>query len=406
MIIPKPFIISLFGIAIGIFLFCALLGYMTPLLIDQYSLGSSLRAGKVYAVNIIGCILGPLVAGYVLLPIAGIKLAFITLSIPFVILFLFSLKSLLSFRRKDLLCAISGIIVIIVSFFYSFSYEEIAIDRNSQVRRDYVATVVSSGQGMRKQLFTNGIAITHLTPITKMMAHVPLALHAKRPQKALVICLGMGTTYRSLLSWDINVKAVELIPSVKEAFSYYFVDAKQILENPMGEIIIDDGRRYLKRTTDKYDIITIDPPPPVEASGSSLLYSMEFYSLIKTRLKEDGILQQWFPGGEEKILEAVTRSLVVSFPHVKIFRSVENWGIHFIASMKPIDIPTTDVFINRMPQNAKIDLMEWYPDRHIETIVDDFLSKEQKIENILSKDEKIYISDDKPFNEYFFLRRF
>jgi len=404
-IIPMRFLISLIGITIGIFLFCTLLGYMTPLLIDQYSLGSSLRAGKVYAVNIIGCILGPLFAGYVLLPIVGIKLAFVTLSLPFVILFLFSSKILFTFGRKDLLCAMSGIIVIILSFFYSFSYEDIAIDSNSQVRRDYVATVVSSGQGMRKQLFTNGIAITHLTPITKMMAHVPLAFHAKRPQNALVICFGMGTTYRSLISWDISAKAVELIPSVKDAFPYYFDDAEQILKNPMGEIVIDDGRRYLKRTTDRYDIITIDPPPPVEASGSSLLYSIEFYSLLKSRLKEDGILQQWFPGGEEKILEAVTRSLVVSFPHIKIFRSVENWGFHFFASMKPIDIPTTDVFINRMPQNAKIDLMEWYPDQHIETIVDDFLSKEQKIEELLSKDEEIYISDDKPYNEYFFLRR-
>ena len=174
----------------------------------------------------------------------------------------------------------------------------------------------------------------------------------------------------------------------------------------MGEIVIDDGRRYLKRTTDKYDVITIDPPPPIEASGSSLLYSIEFYSLIKSRLKEDGILQQWFPGGEEKILEAVARSLVVSFPHIKVFRSVENWGFHFIASMKPIDIPTTDVFINRMPQNAKIDFMEWYPDQHIGTIVDKFLSNEQKIGGLLSKDEEIYISDDKPFNEYFLLRRF
>jgi spermidine synthase len=400
------FLITFFGITAGIFLFCILLGYMTPLLIDQYSLGSSIRAGKVYAVNILGCILGPLFAGYVLLPIVGIKLAFVTLSLPFVILFLFSWNTLFKFSKKDVLCAVSGVMVILLSVFYSFSYEEIAINSNSQVRRDYVATVVSSGQGMRKQLYTNGISITHLTPITKMMAHVPLAFHAKRPQNALVICLGMGTTYRSLISWDISAKAVELIPSVKEAFPYYFHDADKILNNPMGEIVIDDGRRYLKRTNDRYDVITIDPPPPIEASGSSLLYSIEFYSLLKSKLKEGGILQQWFPGGEEKILEAVARSLVISFPHIRVFRSVENWGFHFIASMKPIDIPTTDVFINRMPQNARIDFMEWYPDQHIGTIVDKFLSNEQKIGGLLSKDEEIYISDDKPFNEYFLLRRF
>jgi len=39
----------------------------------------------------------------------------------------------------------------------------------------------------------------------------------------------------------------------------------------------------------------IDPPPPVESSGSSLLYSEGFYEVAKRYLNPGGILQAWIP---------------------------------------------------------------------------------------------------------------
>ena len=66
---------------------------------------------------------------------------------------------------------------------------------------------------MAKQLLVNGIGITILTPVTKVMAHLPLAAHG-HAQSALVICFGMGTTFRALHSWGIDVTAAELSRSV------------------------------------------------------------------------------------------------------------------------------------------------------------------------------------------------
>ena len=97
--------------------------------------------------------------------------------------------------------------------------------------------------------------ITQLTPITKFMAHMPLAFHKDPPESALVICFGMGTTFRSLLTWNVRTTAVELVPSVREAFPYYHEDAASVLANPKGRIVIDDGRRFLNRTRDTYDAI-------------------------------------------------------------------------------------------------------------------------------------------------------
>ena len=178
-----------------------------------------------------------------------------------------------------------------------------------------------------------------------------------------------------------------------------------MLKNPKGRIVIDDGRRFLKRTTGKFDVITIDPPPPIEAAGSSLLYSEEFYDLIKSHLKEGGILQQWFPYGELRILQAVARSLSNEFPYIRVYKSVESWGFHFIASMGPVEIPTVNELIDKMPQKARNDLLEWYRIKDLKWAVVNMLSREIPLTKILNSDKEVVVRDDRPFNEYYILRR-
>ncbi len=56
---------------VGVFPFAAIIGFLTPMLVDRWSEGDPDRAGRAYAVNVVGCILGPLLAGFVLLPLFG-----------------------------------------------------------------------------------------------------------------------------------------------------------------------------------------------------------------------------------------------------------------------------------------------------------------------------------------------
>ncbi|OGX25345.1 MAG: hypothetical protein A2787_05365 [Omnitrophica WOR_2 bacterium RIFCSPHIGHO2_01_FULL_48_9] len=391
---------------ISIFPYCAVLGYLTPNLIDHYSSGQPMRAGKVYAYNIVGCILGPLIASYILLPVLGVRLSLLVLAMPILLFFLTRLKEANIQSSPLIAMAFISLLLLFCASFVNLSYEDI-YERSEVgvVRRDYAATVISAGEGMRKQLLINGIGITSLTPITKIMAHLPLSLYPGKPASTLVICFGMGTTYRSLLSWDIETNAVELVPSVRDAFEYYFDDAPFLLNHPKGKIIIDDGRRFLKRTNKRFDVITLDPPPPVEAAGSSLLYSEQFYAIAKSHLTLNGVLQQWFPGGELSILQAVSRSIHNSFPYVKVFYSIEGWGYHFLASQHPIQIPTIEEFIARMPETARKDLREWYGETPLEIIVKEILNKEIPISAILNNDPQIRITDDIPYNEYYLLRR-
>jgi predicted membrane-bound spermidine synthase len=385
--------------------FCALLGYLTPGLIDEYAGGHPTNAGQAYAINVLGCILGPLFACYVLLPHLSERYALILLGLPFFIFWFFFSKSQLPWRRWGLGLAIGVALVWSSLCSEDFEGRLFKTEKDTTVRRDYTASVISFQNGGRKNLLVNGIGMTILTPITKFMVHLPLVFHQGKPESALVICFGMGTTYRSALSWDIDTTTVELVPSVTKAFGFYHADAAQILRNPKGHIIIDDGRRYLKRTREKFDVIVIDPPPPPEAAGSSLLYSREFYELAKQHLKPNGILQTWFPGGEVLTGQAVVRSIQKSFPYVRCFPSVEGWGLHLLASTEPIEQFSAQQLAMHMPVGAKKDLLEWDTSSDLPTYLGLVLSREIPIENFLNSSPEIQITDNDPLNEYFLLRR-
>jgi spermidine synthase len=389
------------GVALGIFPFCFLLGYLTPGLIDRYAHGDPKHAGRAYAVNIVGCILGPLAASYLFLPWLGAKVSMILMALPYVALFAVS-----SGRLKLAWRSLAGVLVaglLICTIRFNRSYED--GEPGGVIRRDATATVISLGSGIHKRLLVNGIGITELTTITKIMAHFPLmVLH--KPTDALDICFGMGTTYRSLLRWPgLQVTAVELVPSVKQAVGYYHADAAALMANPRGHVVIDDGRRFLRRSSQQFDLITIDPPPPIEAAGSSLLYAKEFYTIIRQRLKPGGILQQWFPGGPGVECEAIARSLQVSFPYIRVFRSVKGWGFHFLASDSPIHIVSADQLVRRLPEAARADLLEWEPGVTARDLMKEVLAREVPLSQVLNAGANALISDDRPFNEYYLLRR-
>lgn len=384
---------------------CAFLGYLTPSLIDAYSAGRPADAGEAYAVNVLGCILGPLFASYFLLPWVSERYALILLGLPLSVFYFLGCK-VLSWPKR-LGWGLGAGVALALALFFSRDYEGLLRKQNKNmvVRRDYAASVISAGEGWQRMLLVNGIGMTRLTPITKFMVHLPLAFHRGKPESALVICFGMGTTYRSALSWDIDTTTVELVPSVTKAFGFYHADAARFINGPNRHVIIDDGRRYLKRTSKNFDVIVVDPPPPPWAAGSSLLYSKEFYALARQHLKPNGILQMWYPGGELVTGQAVVRSIQESFPYVRGFQSVEGWGIHLLASSEPIEQLDANQLAARMPQSATKDLLEWNASQDAPAYIRLVVNREVNVPALLNPDPEVQITDDQPYNEYFLLRQ-
>ena len=398
-------------LAFGITPFTGLLGFITPMLVDRFSAGNPAKAGTAYAINVAGCILGPLVAGFGLLPFVSENRALLVLTLPWLIIGTAQLhpSSGLGWASRSAVVALLAIAAVLIVA--GKGYEERYTER--KILRDSTATVLATGQGMDKKLLVNGFGMTNLTPITKVMAHLPLAFIDRPAQNALVICFGMGTTFRSLHSWGIPVTAVELVPSVPRLFSYYHEDGQAILQSPLSHLVIDDGRRYLERTTQEFDVITIDPPPPLQAAASSLLYSEEFYRVARHRLRSGGILQQWLPtttDGDAVDVAAVKRALRDSFPYVRAFH--DTFGIHYLCSDRPIPQRTAEELLQRMPAKAVSDLVEWDKPASnnsmdaAEDRLSDLLKGELGVDELIAGSPGTpAITDDRPINEYYLIRR-
>ena len=380
--------------------FCAILGYLTPKLVDDISKGNPENAGKAYAINVIGCILGPLFASYLFLPWFGARFSLVLLAAPFLLLVFQKRKSL---TKGAWTVSAVALFLMFVSLFSSESYETL---EKGITRRDYTATVVNNGEGRDRMLFVNGVRMTSLVTTTKFMAHIPLSLLDHKPESALTICFGMGGTFRSLLSWGIKATAVELTPSVRDSFGFFFHDADSLLKEPRAKIVIDDGRRYLKRNQEMYDVISVDPPPPPQAAGCSLLMSKEFFNAVKARLKKGGIFQIWYYGDPYFTDAAFNRTILESFPYVKVFPSNPRFvgGLYYVASMEPIKVPTIQEIVDRMPQGAKTDIMEWAePGKELPAVVWPYFDGSYDPQYD-SSDRRIVITDESPYNEYYFVR--
>ena len=400
--LPIPAIIR---VSLGIAPLSALVGFVTPKIVDLYSGGDPDLAGKAYAVNIVGCVLGPLLAGFLLLPLAGERWALSLLSLPW---FLLGLTPLLprkqATRRWQAAACCLFVAGAIGILFFAEAFEDQFHPR--EVLRDSTATVIATGSGFARRLLVNGVGITSLTPITKMMAHLPLTLLSHRPSDVLIICFGMGTSHRSALSWHIHSTAVELVPSVPALFPYFHSTAAVGLDSPLSQIVIDDGRSYLERTREQFDVIVIDPPPPAGAAASSLLYSKEFYSIAKQRLRPGGILQQWFPGDDAMTQASVVRAISESFPYVRAFVSIEHMGLHLLASNDPIPYSTAPELAARLPADAARDLTEWGPASTPEAEFQLVLDQEVSVDKILqSVPNAPALRDDRPVNEFFLIRK-
>lgn len=390
---------------------CAALGYLTPSLLDAWSQGDPERAGTAYAVNIAGCIVGPVVAGFGLLPRVGENTALMILAAP---LFAAGLASALRQRggpialgragAVPLFAGASALAILMGGLAHSWEDGVRILNENVRLARDYQANVTAAGVGMQRVLQVNNIGMTKLTPITKAMAHLPLAFRGRPARKALVICFGMGTTFRSLLSWGVETTAVELVPSVPDFFGFFHEDAQKVLASPNARVVIDDGRRFLARTRETYDVITLDPAPPMTAAGTSFLFSEEFYAAAKARLAPDGIMQIWLVPMAPEELSAFAKAISASFPHARAFRSLEGWGWHVLASREPIPAYSAAELARRLPPDAARDFVELGPQRTAERQFGALLREEKPLESLFIPGTEA-LRDDRPVNEYYFLRR-
>jgi spermidine synthase len=81
------------------------------------------------------------------------------------------------------------------------------------------------------------------------------------------------------------------------------------LRDPRVEHTFGDGRAFLMRTTEKFDIIEADALRPTSAYSGNL-YSEAYFALVRSRLKPNGLAATWVP------TVRISNTFVKVFPYV------------------------------------------------------------------------------------------
>jgi predicted membrane-bound spermidine synthase len=384
---------------------------------DPRQMASS--AGRLLAANTLGAIVATFAIPFIVIPLVGSPHAVALLALVNVamgIALISVTRDLAPVRRYGLTGVALVVAVAIVAGFVRprafIDPSEGRIQTNGgklfASKEDEIASVQAGDSGTRR-LWVTGTSMTLLTVDAKLMPILPLVL---RPQSttALTVAFGMGSTFRSALIAGLRTDSVELVPSVPTMFGYFYDDAATVLANPNGKVIVTDGRNHMELTNKTYDIIVTDPPPPIESSGASVISSLEYYRAGHARLNPGGVMMQWTPYGSTiDEFRAHLRTFQAAFPHVLIAVGPGGYGFFMFGSDEPMAF-TDDAIANILTRPGVL-----------EDVSSAFDSPEHTVQGWTSRihsivwiaDEEIsrftgdgaLITDDRPFAEYFFLRR-
>ncbi|MGL5001328.1 MAG: hypothetical protein ACRDAM_00130 [Casimicrobium sp.] len=253
---------------------------------------------RVYASNVAGATLGPLVTGYILLEYLTIGHAFnliAALTLACAIWWF-----ILSERLSGVLAAVA-----------------IAAAGVSWVStKEDPLRIVATGAPNLKTLVQNRAGVVHIVPDEKNgdvvlggnvydgrinldvyrnsnLIHRTLALSALKPdaKRILIIGLSTGAWLRLIESFPgvQHIDVVEINPGYLKAIADY-PDLQQGLDDKRVNLIVDDGRRWLRRNPDKqYDLIVMNTTWSWRAYASGLL-SREFLALVNSHMHENSLL--------------------------------------------------------------------------------------------------------------------
>lgn len=304
-----------------------LMGSTLPLLLKIYSkdvrtIGNNV--GKLDGSNSFGAMIGVICAGFFMIPILGIHHTIIvTASINFIIGF----GILINEKKLRKIIIIPIIIIMILVFFILPVYNVEVLNSGVYFVKPTTSILEVSADNQREVLYydesayssvvvqemgsrivdTNGTRSIEYGKIMKIngkiqcsdydsavkglinFANLPVNLYSDnfgtKPTSALNVGLGCGTSAVELGN-IVPTTTIEIDPSVVEA-------SKQFYDEIPNEIIIDDARNWLLRNSVTFDVIITEPTDPFV--NNSVLFTTEYFEILKKSLTNNGLVAQWIP---------------------------------------------------------------------------------------------------------------
>lgn len=328
-------------------------------------------AGYLCASNSLGCLLGALMATFLLVPSLGseisIKLLVLTLGILGV---LFRLRESDAAASPRLVSFLALIMLAIASIPRHWEWKaltsgqamyfgearkasapEAASDqsKSSIIFKDEslqggFTTVVETTSNARtvRYLLANGKLQGDDDPTSEVPTQFGVAaipcMYSARLDRALLIGLGTGHTAGILKELGVGqLDIAELSPGIVRAADTAFQDVNfNVLHDPSVSYALEDGRNLLLTNPERrYDIITVEITS-IWFAGATNVFSKEFFELARRRLQPDGVLQQWVQlnrNGPKEISSVIATARAV-FPYVS-YHAYGGQGM-LIAANRPI----------------------------------------------------------------------
>jgi spermidine synthase len=344
-------------------------GYQFPLLIallGQGRAGVGRDAGRAYAMNTLGAVVGSLSGGFGLMPLLGARGCWTAVALSLVGLALTTAwRHQLPRNRPALLMGPLVASALALTLIFSpgpstfWRHSGIGIGRFHARNFGSPNDIQEFKNWHRRALLwekdgvESGVALVHhqgmafvvngkidghatLDAPTQIMSGLLGSLLHPDPKRALVIGLGTGST----AGWLGKVESMERV-DVSELESAIYQVARDchevnhdVLNNSKVKTIIGDGRELLLTTDEKYDVIFSEPSNPYRA-GIASFFTHEFYEATEEVLSEDGIFVQWIQAYEinPSAIELIYATLGDTFPYIETWRTHRD--LLLLATKKP-----------------------------------------------------------------------
>ncbi|MFC0034278.1 phosphatase PAP2 family protein [Cardiobacterium valvarum] len=292
--------------------------------------GEAAGLGIASLCNTLGNIAGVLLAGFVFLNWLGSNrllfvLAILSLALALYMAYIGRTAWPQAFRYNSSAQRATGIVALIAIVFALWSYPaqwnltQLTVGANVYFSADnYRGEVIDSRESIQGGLTTvNSLTMKHketgehktmLTLLTngkfqgnnagevqaqRGVALTPL-LHVQERGDVLVIGYGTGNSAHVLHEQGFaQMDIAELAADMVDIADIHFGEINKLVSQQDNvRMYYTDGRNLLLTQNKRYDLISMEISS-IWFAGAANLYNREFYQLVKARLKENGVLQQW-----------------------------------------------------------------------------------------------------------------
>ena len=323
-------------------------------------------AGMLTLANTGGAACGSLAAGFLLLPFFGLERSFFLIAVIYG-----SVGVLLSLRAAAPRLAVyasAAVLLVSMAFFPFGAMETRLLDaalrpwrqadptaRVEAVREGLTETVIyfrreMLGRTVSHAMLTNSFSMSATgygaRRYMKLYVYWPMAVHPDI-RHALLIGYGVGNTAKAMTD-STTLETIDIVDLSRDILDMnevvYPNEQDHPLEDPRVRVHIEDGRYFLQTTDRVFDLITGEPPPPGIA-GVENLYTREYFTLVRQRLAEGGIVTYWLPLSD--LGDASAKAIVRAF--CDVFDDCSLWngsGTHLmlVATRNAVHAPSEETF--------------------------------------------------------------